>query len=136
MSRRPLPTPLSGPRGSPLMAYGGPEHCRPRWIPLLEPLFCTLRLSSNPADGPYEIVPTTLPGGTLIHKRFYDLLSMIPTPSPSRLIWGAPAAEEAGILASPRKDRRISKDMVPRPTGFVRFVNFGHQKTTRRYKAL
>ncbi|KAJ7200712.1 hypothetical protein C8J57DRAFT_1103307 [Mycena rebaudengoi] len=75
---------------------------------------------------------------------------MIPTPSPSRLIWGAPAAEETGLLAGPRyeelspsappasrtvadqtspptspvlwKVRRISKDMVSRPTGFVHLV--------------
>src|ERR1700728_1991251 len=32
---------------------------------------------------------TTLPGGTLLHQGFYDLLAMIPTPSPSRLLWGA-----------------------------------------------
>ncbi|KAJ7200717.1 kinase-like domain-containing protein [Mycena rebaudengoi] len=89
-----------------------------------------------------KFAPTTLPGGTLIHKGFYDLLSMIPTPSPSRLIWGAPAAEETGLLAGPRyeelspsappasrtvadqtKVRRISKDMVSRPTGFVHLVH-------------
>jgi hypothetical protein len=28
---------------------------------------------------------TTLPGGTLLHQGFYDLLAMIPTPSLSRL---------------------------------------------------
>ncbi|KAJ7141466.1 hypothetical protein C8R44DRAFT_867086 [Mycena epipterygia] len=74
---------------------------------------------------------------------------MIPTPSPSRLIWGVPAAEDPGLagpryeeirpLAPPpsglaarqvspqstpaRKTRRISKDMVSRPTGFVHLVH-------------
>ena len=90
---------------------------------------------------------TTLPGGTLLHQGFYDLLSMIPTPSPSRLLWGN---QEPVVVAGPRyedlppsrgnlvhnvhppvivppvsppysskKGRRISKDMVSAPTGFV-----------------
>lgn len=88
---------------------------------------------------------TTLRGGTLLHKGFYDLMSMIPTPtSPSRLLqqWTAPSPDNS-ILAgpryeeigagpsaangglpssppqSPRRGRRISKDMVSKPTGFV-----------------
>ena len=87
--------------------------------------------------------PTTLRGGTLLHKGFYDLLAMIPTPSPSRLFWGVPRPqpEIAGpryddipaqqtirtttqlpppvAAVTPRKGRRISKDMVSSPTGFV-----------------
>ena len=97
----------------------------------------------------YE-TPTALRGGTLLHKGFYDLLAMIPTPSPSRLIWGAPKSAEpvepeiAGpryedipahqtitakttttqlpppvAAVTQRKGRRISKDMVSSPTGFV-----------------
>lgn len=90
---------------------------------------------------------TTLPGGTLLHQGFYDLLSMIPTPSPSRLLWGnqepavvaGPRYEDlppsrANLVqnvpppamvppvspsSSPKKGRRISKDMVSKPTGFV-----------------
>ncbi|KAJ6484950.1 hypothetical protein DFH09DRAFT_396991 [Mycena vulgaris] len=87
---------------------------------------------------------------------------MIPIPSPSRLIWGAPAAEEPGLLAGPRYDqiksaappasgpparqlslssnpsparkgRRISKDMVSRPTGFVHLV---HASDADQFEAL
>jgi hypothetical protein len=93
----------------------------------------------------YDKPPTTtLPGGTLLHQGFYDLLAMIPTPSPSRLFWGAGWAQQP-IIAGPqyedlsprtdvrndtpappisayaplKKGRRISKDMVSKPTGFV-----------------
>ncbi|KAF8210476.1 kinase-like domain-containing protein [Mycena galopus ATCC 62051] len=87
---------------------------------------------------------------------------MIPTPSPSRLIWGAPAAEEPRLAgpryeeirpgvrpangpaakqvspppSSPppvRKARRISKDMVSRPTGFVHLV---HASDADQFEAL
>jgi protein-serine/threonine kinase len=113
--------------------------------------------SNSPAPGPdaynYQ-QQSTLPGGTLLHKGFYDLLSYIPTPSPSRLLQGwtsqpqvmagpryeqiggaGPAASPAlGLPSSPprafpiqptsptlpaRSGRRISKDMVSRPTNFV-----------------
>lgn len=104
--------------------------------------------SSPQPPGLYDDAPTTtLRGGTLLHKGFYDLLAMIPTPSPSRLLWGSPAAAPEPIIAGPRyeeiapaqtvrgkpllgsplsappipakKTRRISKDMVSKPTGFV-----------------
>ncbi|KAJ7072098.1 kinase-like domain-containing protein [Mycena amicta] len=96
--------------------------------------------------------------GTLIHKGFYDLLSMIPTPSPSRLIWGASPADQAALAgpryetirpgappvqtrqlpppsssAPVRKARRISKDMVSRPTGFVHLV---HASDADQFEAL
>ncbi|KAG6866732.1 hypothetical protein C0991_011391 [Blastosporella zonata] len=93
----------------------------------------------------YDEPTSSLPVGTLLHKGFYDLLAMIPTPSPSRLIWGtsrpAPVAADP-IVAGPRyenisssptkpippaayskKGRRISKDMVSKPTGFVHLVH-------------
>jgi protein-serine/threonine kinase len=74
-----------------------------------------------------------IPVGTFLHKGFYDLLAMIPTPSPSRLIWGTPPPPSdpdiAGLRyedintnstrATARKGRRISKDMVSKPAGFV-----------------
>lgn len=90
----------------------------------------------------------TLRGGTILHKGFYDLLALIPsTPSPSRFFWGG-TAQDAGPLAGPRyedipadsvpqksflpqgpssstpvtrnlKPRRVSKDMVSKPTGFM-----------------
>ncbi|KAG6378156.1 kinase-like domain-containing protein [Boletus reticuloceps] len=76
----------------------------------------------------------------LLHKGFYDLLAMIPTPSPSRLFqWGsnqsnprydplAPATSAAPTPALPpseplKKNKRISKDMVSKPTGFVHLVH-------------
>jgi len=96
---------------------------------------------------PYQYAPPTpdlyeepatssFPVGTILHKGFYDLLSMIPTPSPSRLLWrpspppppppddpvAGPRYEEldtARIKAMPKKGRRVSKDMVSKPTGFV-----------------
>ncbi|KAF8650451.1 hypothetical protein AX16_005253 [Volvariella volvacea WC 439] len=111
---------------------------------------------SNPYFSPYAFPPavpqppdiydeqprTTLRGGTLLHKGFYDLLAMIPTPSPSRLLWGAPAAasspkprQDQEPIAGPRyedirappvplkKVRRVSKDMVSKPTNFVHLVH-------------
>jgi hypothetical protein len=107
----------------------------------------------------YDQRQSTLPGGTLLHQGFYDLLSMIPTPNPSRLISGwtgqrqdilaaGPRYEEIGSTPTrkpgsptqlvyptkpispptspttipytpPKKGRRISKDMVSKPTNFV-----------------
>ncbi|KAG6920277.1 hypothetical protein DXG01_005046 [Tephrocybe rancida] len=88
----------------------------------------------------YDEPTSSVPAGTLLHKGFYDLLAMIPTPSPSRLIWGTPRPVPITpdpIVAGPRyenigpsptralppasakKGRRISKDMVSKPTGFV-----------------
>ncbi|KAJ6625905.1 kinase-like domain-containing protein [Mycena sp. CBHHK59/15] len=133
-SRRPLPTTPSGPRGSPFDEYRGPGEYRPDAYSFSNPYFAPFSYPQNPQ------LPTALPGGTLLHKGFYDLLSMIPTPSPSRLIWGAPAAEDPGLagpsqrtparqLSPPpspavaKKFRRISKDMVSRPTGFVHLVH-------------
>ncbi|KAF8514253.1 kinase-like domain-containing protein [Hysterangium stoloniferum] len=91
--------------------------------------------------------PTTnpLPRGTLLHKGFYDLLTAIPSASPSRL-WRPAATQQQPdpLLAGPRydqlpqpsnppvtvarappqrKNRRISKDMVSKPTGFVHLVH-------------
>ncbi|KAG5219604.1 kinase domain-containing protein [Salix suchowensis] len=43
---------------------------------------------------------SSVPVGTMLHKGFYDLLAMIPTPSPSRLLWGPPAPSEP-IVAGP-----------------------------------
>lgn len=113
-------------------------------------------VSRTPGGGAYE-QSAVLPGGALLHKGFYDLLSIIPsTPSPSRLWRGTgnskdllagPRYEQLGPGNSPRakplpqavpfpapppssplnaanaaiarKGRRVSKDMVSKPTGFV-----------------
>jgi hypothetical protein len=99
-----------------------------------------------PAHDPGEDARPMLPAGTLLHKGFYDLLAMIPTPSPSRLFqWGSnqsPPPSQPSVIVGPRyeplgpptnaptipvlspasplkKNRRISKDMVSNPTGFV-----------------
>lgn len=96
-----------------------------------------------PDDNPYDEPMSTMPASTLLHKGFYDLLAMIPTPSPSRLLWGnpAPPPPDPVVVAGPRyeeiptrrpdadpplplsppgrRGRRISKDMVSKPTGFV-----------------
>ena len=81
-----------------------------------------------------EPATTSVPTGTFLHKGFYDLLAMIPTPSPSRLLWKAPSHplildgfvagpryehQESNIKSVPKKGRRVSKDMVSSPTGFV-----------------
>ena len=94
---------------------------------------------------PFSDQPTTLRGGTVLHKGFYDLLALIPsTPSPSRFLWPARTPQDPEPVAGPRyeeipsspprsppvqapsspqpplrKARRISKDMVSNPTGFV-----------------
>jgi protein-serine/threonine kinase len=105
--------------------------------------------SSRPvADEAYSPTRSILAGGTLLHKGFYDLLALA-TPSrlfaaasPSKLAAGpryeqiypgsppaiVPSALDAkGVVKSPApgavtplvKNRRISKDMVSSPTGFV-----------------
>lgn len=90
----------------------------------------------------------SLPGGTLLHKGFYDLLALIPsTTTASRFLWGPQQNEEEPMVAgpkyenisprsptrpgptspaspaspnaSPRKGRRLSKDMVSKPMNFV-----------------
>ncbi|OCH95179.1 kinase-like protein [Obba rivulosa] len=104
-----------------------------------------------PITSNFDDHPTTLRGGTLLHKGFYDLLSLIPsTPPASRFLWRAqdtepiagPRYEDIGTNAAPAgrnvsptlspavaapvktlKTRRISKDMVSKPTGFVHLVH-------------
>jgi hypothetical protein len=110
--------------------------------------------SSPPVSRPQG--SSTLPGGTMLHKGFYDLLALIPTTATtaSRFLWGTPQeetlsgpryeqlpaqanrpnpdlnipktvppAQQSSPPAAPannlKKGRRISKDMVSKPTGFV-----------------
>ncbi|KAH9083902.1 kinase-like protein [Lactarius deliciosus] len=147
---RPLPTPpvnfLSGIDHNDIYSLSNPYHS-----PHPHPPFGLPGPTPRTDDGP---PPGTLRGGTLLHKGFYDLLALIPTPSPSRFLWGASAdpAPEAvagpryedlpgpnnslrGKVAppivnlppsgpvSPKKGRRISKDMVSKPMGFVHLVH-------------
>ncbi|EIN11833.1 kinase-like protein [Punctularia strigosozonata HHB-11173 SS5] len=157
-SFRPLPTP-PGP------SAGYFDLDRNRFPPARTNYYTGLPASPGPYPLPSPRLPqaeeprTTLPGGTLLHKGFYDLLSLIPTPgAASRFLWGAdppevvagPRYEEIGrdnlatsppaqsptkaaptspsprITASPaakKSGRRISKDMVSRPMGFVHLVH-------------
>jgi len=147
---RPLPTP-PGPVNPP----SGSDHdhiyslAYPYRTPLSRPQYRPPG-PNLPVDE--EPPAATLRGGTLLHKGFYDLLALIPTPSPSRFLWGASAdphgppdavagpryedlpesnnapsvkfAPPAVSLPSPgpvssKKARRINKDMVSKPTGFV-----------------
>ena len=157
-SRRPLPTPpvalpradwesshtLTGlPGGHPdLYAYGSP--CA---IPAPYPYYADFS-PTPPVSPQYDAPSSTLRGGTLLHKGFYDLLAFIPSSaSPSRLLWPRSQNQAAeGLISGPRyeeipsnerpkplspptspvsssprnlKARRISKDMVSKPTGFV-----------------
>ncbi|OAX41063.1 kinase-like protein [Rhizopogon vinicolor AM-OR11-026] len=102
------------------------------------------RFSSYPHplnDYDHATTPTILPAGTFLHKGFYDLLAMIPTPSPSRLLWAptrSPPTDGEPVIPRPpyedrsrpipgssplKKGRRVTKDMVSRPTGFVHLVH-------------
>ena len=92
-----------------------------------------------PSHDIYDVPSSTIPPGTLLHKGFYDLLAIIPTPSASGLIWRTPPPppidpvipgpryEDIGPSStrpvapplSTRKGRRINKNMVSKPTGFV-----------------
>lgn len=128
---RPLPNPPDSPVNNTVRT----SNVYPLESPTLSPYS---RRYAQPELELYEepAIPAipAIPAGTFLHKGFYDLLAMIPTPSPSRLIWGAPLAapeqflagpryeeqlKSPGIKASPKKGRRISKDMVSKPTGFV-----------------
>jgi protein-serine/threonine kinase len=65
---------------------------------------------SRQPDAGFGEQTSTLRGGTLLHKGFYDLLSLIPsTPSPSRLFWRAQNDEP---VAGPRYEE-IPPDTVP-----------------------
>ena len=139
---RPLPTP-PGPV-NPLDHIYSPAY--PYRAPLSRPEYRPAG-PSLPLDE--ERPAATLRGGTLLHKGFYDLLALIPTPSPSRILWGAGADPPPDVVAGPRyedlpesnnapfrricptsslpspglvsskKARRISKDMVSKPMGFM-----------------
>ncbi|KAF9263382.1 kinase-like protein [Marasmius fiardii PR-910] len=138
--RRPLPTPPSKGFNNP---YNYPL-ARPTDLYPTNPYYSPYAHPDNAYDQPSS---SALPAGTLLHKGFYDLISMIPTPSPSRLLWNNPQAPTENVIAgpryedmhggpisggqsytipnppSPKRGRRISKDMVSKPTGFVHLVH-------------
>ncbi|KAI6121464.1 kinase-like domain-containing protein [Pisolithus sp. B1] len=132
-SPRPLPHP-------PIAAHGG-HSTNSDLMPLVT--------DSPHPHSTYCPPPSTpmLPAGTILHKGFYDLLAMIPTPSPSGQLWGSTNIQYSskpvtGVRyeeTSPRnianfsqvlpsfspfkKARKISKDMVSHPAGFVHLVH-------------
>ena len=133
MSNRPLPA-LSEhryqypPRSSDRFPFASPYY-----VPHHYPQY---RYPQDDYPDLYEEPATSsFPVGTILHKGFYDLLSMIPTPSPSQFLAGwrasppsnndsiaGPRYEEldtARIKSMPKKGRKVSKDMVSKPTGFV-----------------
>ena len=147
---RPLPTPPG-----PVNPIGGADH--DHIYSLAYPYHNSFSRPEYRSPGPNlpvdeERPAATLRGGTLLHNGFYDLLALIPTPSPSRFLWGAGADLPPDAVAGPRyedipepnnttsvkhapptvslpspgpvpsnlkKARRISKDMVSKPMGFV-----------------
>jgi protein-serine/threonine kinase len=101
------------------------------------------------SGGLYARTSKILSGGTILHKGFYDLLSLIPTPVSASRFWASltpdpvagpryedqalntgpgPIISNAPISASPKYVQpssrkptgpRITKEMVSKPTGFV-----------------
>lgn len=106
-----------------------------RYVALESP-FDSPHYTASPSYFPVQYAPrppveTPWPRGTVLHKGFYDLLAVIPTPSPSAF-WRTKQPESNQLVAGPRyeqlpqdtqspprKPRKISKDMVSKPTGFV-----------------
>ncbi|KAF9524002.1 kinase-like domain-containing protein [Crepidotus variabilis] len=140
---RPLPSPpdRSSPMGPRPYNYPSPRSAdiygqtNPYFMPHPYPSY---QYAPQTTDVYEEPATSSIPVGTILHKGFYDLLSMIPTPSPSRLLWKPAAPDPEPILAGPRyeeinanqgiksqpkKGRRVSKDMVSKPTGFVHLVH-------------
>ena len=98
------------------------------------------------SGGFYQQTSKILAGGTILHKGFYDLLSLIPTPASASRFWASltpdpiagPRYEDQAMKPAPNtltlpadspkhaqplpgksNGRRITKDMVSKPTGFV-----------------
>lgn len=119
------------------------------YAPFYSAPFPPIRVSNQDPGQPagfYQRTSTLLSGGTVLHKGFYDLLSMIPTPSSASRFWASltpdpiagPRYEDQTLKPSsgaaitnppfnqstkqsPGKviGRRITKDMVSKPTGFM-----------------
>ncbi|KIJ50634.1 hypothetical protein M422DRAFT_245268 [Sphaerobolus stellatus SS14] len=63
------------------------------------------------------------PRGTILHKGFYDLLSVIPTPSAS-VFWRAPNVEDPALLAGPPYHQLPNSNAyTPAPTDFIHLVH-------------
>jgi protein-serine/threonine kinase len=150
-ARRPLPpTPSMAHRSNQQYISQVIKDTGMDMYPTHYPYFAPNSVAHLPANI-YDEPSSTLRGGTLLHKGFYDLLAMIPTPSPSRFFWGpsSPQPDPAGpryediapgpppkqvaiAPPPPKKGRRISKDMVSNPTGFlyVSIIHTSHSCST------
>ncbi|KDQ21430.1 hypothetical protein BOTBODRAFT_25873 [Botryobasidium botryosum FD-172 SS1] len=98
--RRPLPTP---PVRHNVSGYPGPSPANySPSTPTLERAYAypsaypsNSPFGYSPASPSYDQPTSIIPGGTMIHKGFYDLLNYVQTatPSPSRILWGGPKEE-------------------------------------------
>lgn len=120
--------------------YANPMHYVPG-----TPITYHPATQASPATQAEQGGSSFLLGGAMLHKGFYDLLAMIPTATASRFLWGqgppkddtavvagpryenipprsppaAAASPNPNTIATPRKGRRLSKDMVSKPMNFV-----------------
>jgi protein-serine/threonine kinase len=148
-SRRPLPTPPINTHG--VYEYNGAQRSPVSAADAYHPYHNQQPYSYPPFYVPYrpleeDTTRTTLPGGTLLHKGFYDLLALA-TPVASRFLGFGAGSSTSPLNAGPRyedikpgelpkvvntardvppgapsplkKGRRIAKDMIGNPTGFV-----------------
>ena len=65
--------------------------------------------------GPSDTSRGTLPRSTVLHKGFYDLLSILPNTASQLRSWKAPDNDEDNIIAGPRYDEIISPETPPKP---------------------
>ncbi|KZP23687.1 hypothetical protein FIBSPDRAFT_453378 [Athelia psychrophila] len=102
-SRRPLPSLPTAAKADYIPGSYAAEMYRPN---LYESLVHPDPYDQYPVAEPlnaYDAHPkSTLSGGTMLHQGYYDLLSVIPTPSPSRLLWGATWSRQPEVVAGPR----------------------------------
>ena len=140
--RRPLPVPpdLAGNYGAHIFYNDLPDASAANYVPSF-PSFPAFPYPSYAAkqEAEHIVGPSALPSGSLLHEGFYDLLAFSANTA-SRFLWGAPKEEQplagpryenippsspplqtspSGPNVSPKKGRRISKDMVSKPTNFM-----------------
>jgi protein-serine/threonine kinase len=112
-SRRPLPTPPSATGTSPQGHHLGPLSADMHFSQYQQPY---PQFGSSPRLNLSDEPPTTtLPGGTLLHQGFYDLLAMVPTPSPSRLLWGAGWNQQPVVARPQYEDQSPQVKSIPTP---------------------
>ena len=85
------------------------------WITILFTYHTPLSRAEYRPPGPNlpvdeERPDATLRGGTPLHNGFYDLLALIPTPSPSRFLRGASADPPPDVVAGPRYEDMVESN--------------------------